>query len=318
MTRSSLYCGPGKVYMSTIGLWPEGVNGQIELTLEQGVDEVATGMHGRVDATQGDCVVRLRMTPFDRWEALSLLYPARVKTPAIGTRIFGATDTSCKVYTPDGRLYTILAAAVTRHPELHLGVGKALYGPIEITGAIADDKAYGDTSAYVSITESGGADPGGSFALSDFIRGRWTGVWGTVEGFGGGVDDEPMEAEDEWTLVPDIRYSALKVQGLTREMQLASVSYLVRVRPVGPMHSEIVDAMKIQGGGTLGELKSGIGADLVLTGPSGKTITLNGCALVGAGFEFGAGERLGTGEIGFVASADFTGGAINPLLTFSA
>ena len=169
-------------------------------------------------------------------------------------------------------------------------------------------KSLGDSSAIFNgnaITESAGSDPGGTFVMSDFVRGAWTGAWGAVTGF------TAIEAEDEWTIEVNAKYSPLKVQGLTRAMKLDSVQFMAKVRPYGPTHTQILG---IVGGHTAGQRLGS--ADLVLTGPSSKTITLKNVGLRGAGFEFG-GTRLGTGEIGFVTGATFTAGAPDPLLIFS-
>jgi hypothetical protein len=59
-------------------------------------------------------------------------------------------------------------------------------------------------------------------------------------------------------------------------------------------------------------------ADLVLTASqSGTQIALKSAGIRGAGFIFG-GTVLGTGEVGFVTSMNFSSGAPEPLLQFSA
>lgn len=315
MTRASLFSGPGKVFMSTVALQAEGENGQISLSLDQQGDPFAASLFGTLGETRAGSLVNLDVKPFDNWGALALLYPAAYKTPTIGAR-FPATDVPCVVWTYDGRLFTIKAAFVETPPELHLGVGVPLFGNAKITGVIKDDANIGDADAFVTIA-TGQADPGGAFALTDFIRGAWTGVWGVVEGFGGGVGDSPLQAEDEWIIVPELRWKALAVQKQVRAFELQSVRYMARCRPVGPTQAEIVTALKIQDSGVLGERFGNAGANLVLTGPSGKTITLTKAMLKTAGYEFG-GTKLGNGEIGFVQEAVITAGAHTALIAFSA
>jgi hypothetical protein len=166
-----------------------------------------------------------------------------------------------------------------------------------------------------AITESAASDPGGVFTLADFVRGKWTAAWGTLAGFGGD-GGSALEAEDGWQLVPDIKYSPRTVQKVTRHMVLDSVSFMLKGRPVGPTQTQIAAAVL---GHTAGS-RFGAGtnaADVVLTGPSSKTITLKQAEIRGAGFEFG-GTKLGNGEVGFVISQTFTSGAANPMLVFSA
>lgn len=311
MQRQSLYSGPGKIYMSNVVLWPQGENGEINLAVNQATDEVGSGMHGHVDDTVADTTVGVSVTPFDNWGALGLLYPAYIRTVVVGTRIFTAADVPCKIWTPDQRLYTIAAAAVTRHPDLQLGVGQPLFGQATITGVIGNNKAIGDANAFYTLALAQ-ADPGGQMTLADFIRGPWVGAWGAVAGFGA------VESEENWTISVEARYKPLVVGKLTRDMELLGVRIMARTRPVGPTQAQIDTQLKIQSaGGALGRRLGASGADLVLTGPAGKTITLKNASLVTAGYDFG-GTKLGNGEIGFVVSTTFAAGVAQPLIAFSA
>jgi hypothetical protein len=311
---STIYTGPGKLYMSTTALWPEGENGEMKMEIVQDSEDVGTAMDGRVASVQTGAMVKVSLTPFDNWGALSLLYPTIVKTPAPGTRAHTASDVPASLWTPDGRLYVIPRAAVTKHPDLHLGVGKALFGPTEITGLIATGKSMGDSGAFYTITETAGADPGGQMTMSDFIREKWTGFWGTNAGFLVGAQ---VEAEDEWTISFDVKYQSFAVQKLVRVMTLTSVSIMAKCRPFGPTQSNIDTAIGLNAGRILGS-RFGTGtADLVLTSTSGKTITLKSADVKGAGFEFG-GSKLGNGEIAFVNQMTFTAGVRQPLIVFSA
>jgi hypothetical protein len=325
---ATLYAGPGKLYMGTTALWPEGENGSLMATINQAQDEVASAMFGRQSSTQGDGTATIKLTPLDNWGALGLLFPAfiGVKVGAtaaalkVGTRPHnpaGGSDVPAKIWTPDARLYSFPRCAVTKHPDLHLGVGKALFGDVEVTAIGATGKAMGDAGFLHTITESGAADPGGQMTMADFERGEWTGIYGTIAGFGGD-GGAAIEAEEEWTITSQVKYSPLPVQKLTRAFKLDSVEFMVKVRPYGPTHTNIDAAIGLNNGRLLGSrFASGSAVDLVLTGPGAKTITLKNADVVGAGFEFG-GTKLGTGEIGFVTGMTFTAGVAGSLLEFSA
>jgi hypothetical protein len=319
----TVYAGPGKIYYNSIGLQPEGENGPINIALTEEQSPFAAAMFGKVGQQLLDQIAAVTCRPFDNWGSLRTLFPAFTGVSVgasagalvIGTRPHGAANVPLKIWTPDGRLYHLVRAAVTGHPALHLGIGKALFDSTTFT-CLGDPAVAMGASGYLfdsnAITESAASDPGGAMTVSDFIRGAWTGIWGTVEGFGGGSGDSVMEAEDEWTITPDIKYSPLKVQGRTVAMKLDSVAFMARVRPYGPTHTEILARV---GAHTHGQRLGS--ADLVLTGPSSKTITLKNAEVVGAGFDFG-GTQLGTGEIGFVNEMTFSAGAPQPLLIFSA
>ena len=271
-------------------------------------------------------MVEVDLTPFDTWGLLPTLFPTYLGVTTggntgallIGTRPHTASNLALKLWTPDGRLYNFVRAAITQHPTLTLGNGSPLFGGIKFTCLGDTTKNPGDASFLVAsnaITESGGSDPGGAFTLSDFIRGKWTGAWGTLAGFGGD-GGSALEAEDGWQIVPDIKYSARTVNKVTRHMVLDSVSFMAKARLVGPTQTQIAAALLAHTAGS----RFGAGsnaADLVLTGPSSKTITLKQAEIKGAGFEFG-GTKLGNGEIGYVITQTFTTGASNPMVVFSA
>lgn len=316
---ATIYSGPAKIYINSVALFPEGVNGAVRIGLTEETAEIASAMHGRIGEQVLDQIVEVVTKPFDNWGSIPTLFPPRIcatvgATPAallIGTRPHGAVNAPTVVWSPDGRLYTVVRSAVIGHPSLHLGIGKALFGDVRIIG-IGDSVspvamgASGYLMAGNAITESGGADPGGQMTMADFVRGAWVGVWGAVTGF------DAVEAEEEWTIETDAKYSPLKIQGRTVGYKLDSVGYMARVRPYGPTQTQIL--------GQVGEHTHGqrLGsADLVLTGPASKTITLENAEVRGAGFEFG-GTTLGTGEIAFVNEMTFTTGVANALITFSA
>lgn len=315
----TIYAGPGKVYINSVALQPEGVNGPVKIELVEERKQIAAALFGQIGNNLVDQYVNLTVSPFDNWGLIGTLFPPRIGVTSaagtanlqIGSRAHAtavAAGTHCKVWKPDGVLYDIVLAAVWGHPSLKLGTGQPLFGEAKIMGVGDPSKSMGASGYLIdsnAITESAAADPGGQMTMSDFIRGKWTASWGSVTGFTG------MEAEEFWTIETDAQYSQLKVQGRTIGTKVDSISFMAKGRPYGPTHTQI---MGIVGGHTHGQRLGQY--DLVFTGPSSKTITLHKSELVGAGFEFG-GTTLGTGEIGFVTEMNFTAGVSGPLMTFS-
>jgi hypothetical protein len=332
----TLYSGPAKVSYYNANSSPqamqaEGENGAIKITIDEKTTQRSTAMHGRILETLDDVTAKIDITPFDSWTLLPTLFPAYLGVTCttggttgalvVGTRphtyvadVNGLNST--KIWTPDGRLYNFVRTAITKHPDLKLGPGMPLFGGIEIMALGDPAKNPGDTSFLVSgnaITESAATDPTASSfqdssAAPDFINGKWTGAWGSVTGF------TSLEGEDGWTITSEVKYSAQTVQKLTRQMKLDSVQFMAKARLVGPTHTQLLGKILAH---TLGAtLTEGTATDLVLSGPSSKTITLKDVELKGAGFEFG-GTKLNTGEIGFVTKIDFSSGAPAPSLIFS-
>lgn len=333
---NTIYAGPGKLYTGGTVLWPQAENGTLHYMITQEKNDVASAMHGRVASTLGNTIGKIALTPFDNWSALPFLFPAftGVTTSAgagalvIGTRPHGAVgaDVPATIWSPDGRSLVVARTAITKHPELHLGVDKPLFGSIELTAlpkssaaGLSSITAIGTAAVFHAIHEGAQADPGGQMILTDFIREAWLGVFGATAGFGGDAG-LAVQAEDEWTITPEIKYSELKVQKQTVAMKLDSAQFMAKCRPVGPTWTNIeADVLTGRVTGLRWANPGNLGAavDLALTSTSGKTITLKNCDVMGEGFEFG-GTKLGTGEVGWVNEMAFTAGAPNPLIIFSA
>lgn len=318
---SSIYAGPGKVIFSaTKALHAEGAGGRIVATRNDEVVPVASSLFGHFKSLPRDLTATITLTPFDDWAALPLLLPPRigVTTPggntaalAVGQSPFESVvsaTSGCVIWTPDGRSYPFQMAAVTGHPELHLGIDKALFGQTTIT-CIGDPAKTRDSATFLmgtngagAIAETGASDTGPALDEANIIRGPWTGAYGAIAGL------TAIEAEDEWVIGVDVGYSFHKAQGLTRKVLLTSVMISARVRPVAGTHTQIAAALA---GISLGTVPTSY--DLVLTGPSSKTITVKNCYVTGGGFEFG-GDGLGTGELVFSTGMTLTTGAADPLM----
>ena len=349
MANIGIYAGPGKVYRAAdttvvqsitaaipASTWQvDGENGNISLSLDEAVSDIATALFGKQQEQLEDQTSTLTFRPFDNWAQLPALFPPWFGVTVSGTggatglvqiggRPFGvgASHVPMEVWTPDGRIYQLVRSALVRPPDLHLGVSKGLFGEVKFMGIGDETKALGASGFLFTanaITESGGADPSPtSMTMGDFERGAWTGVWGTVAGFGGaagvlgGTGGTPMQSEDEWTITSDIRMSPLKVQGRTYHYKIDSCYFMAKFKPYGPAHSDLIAAI---GAHTQGQRLGS--ADLTLSGPNSKTIVLKNAEIKGAGFRFG-GTTLGTNDVGFVTGMTFAGGVPQPLMTLSA
>jgi len=331
------FAGPGKLLFNGALLEAQQENGQILYQINQQKLDIAQAFHGRVGSQLGNTTGRITITPFDNWSALPSLFPpflgaTTVSGPgagpgalAIGTRPhnppFGAgPDVQAAIWNPAGNGVATLRTAIIRHPDLHLGVGKPLFGQIELsvlpsTAALAN--GIPNTWApghFHTVKDAGMADPGGQFTMADFVREAWVGVWGNVAGFGA------IQAEDEWTISTNARYDEVKEQEQALFFKLASVEFMARCRPVGPLWTQIDAAVMNRGLGVRFGSPGAQGAeiDLVLTSTgSNRTITIENVDVVGAGYEFG-GTRLATGEVGFVTQTPFQAGNPEAMILFSA
>jgi hypothetical protein len=321
---ATIYAGPGKVYFNSVAVQANDTNGQIVAKTVQDADPASVSMFGRIGYLQGNVIETIDRTPFENWGIIPTLFPTYLGVShgttagalKIGTQPHnpaGASDAPLLIYTPDGREYTFPHSAITKHPDINLGANKPLFGSMQFTNILATGVAMGSAGAFHTVTESGATDPGGAFITSDFDRGAWYGAWASSASLGA-----TFEAEDGFTIQTAVKYSPLPVQKLVRAYKLDEVYFMCKGRPYGPTHTQITTATGLNAGRTLGEfIPTAQAADLILTGPNSKTVTLKNADLVGAGFDFG-GTKLGSDEIGFVTGMTFTSGAPQPLLVFSA
>lgn len=341
MPGLGIYAGPGKMTYNGAVFWPQQENGLISYAINQSKLDFANAMFGRVGSQLGNTTGRITVTPYDNWAALPALYPAFIGATTLGvggaaaglaisTRPhnppYGAgADTGSTIWNPDGLSIVVNRLALNRHPDLHLGVGKPLFGQAEflvlpktVAGAVVIPAAPGQTwvGSFHTINEAGQPEPGAAFITSDFVREAWTGVLNVFAGFGA------VQAEDEWTISCNAKYDELKVQEQTMATKLASVEFMAKCRPFGPLWTQIETAIMTRGLGARWGNPGAQGAqiNLTLTSQSGKTITLFNVDIQGENFEFG-GARLATGEIGFVTQ--LIPGAVAPafpsaFITFSA
>ncbi len=318
MAIPNIYAGPGKFYRNGKAYFADGENGEISFDIEQEKLEVASALTGFIRYNQGDAVGRIKLKPFSDWDLLPEIYPdylgashgASPGSVVIGSRLFGpdAAPIPGKIWVPgDGRSYTAVRTGILKPPSMHLGVGVPMFDEMEVMAVVDMSKKIGDAACLYTHVASGAADPGGDLEMANFVQGEWIGSWGAYTG---------MEAEEEWVIVPEVKYQLYKKQKVTILGKLISVRWMVKVRLVGPTHAQLTTALGLHNGRLVG---SGFGTedDLSLEHASGKSINFIGADVVGAGFEFG-GQKLGTGEVGFVNSQLFEGGDGAPLIEFSA
>lgn len=339
MAGNTFYAGPGKVFLGTTGFQPDGVNGAINMNIEEKTALRGTAMFGELFETLDDVTAKVTLVPFDNWLLLPKLFPAflGVDTSAIaggaaaalkiGTDVFdptlAGTKTPMGVYTEDGRLYNFVRGGMSKHPNMKFLPGVPLFSQIELSAFGDVTLAPGQNSFLMTnnaITESGGVDPDATgFGIADYGQSHWTGSWGNITGF------VNLEAEDGWELVSDVKYNSYTVQKVSKTMRLASSRFMIKGRlvnnTVAGLHSLMVGkVLSHVGGAILSEsaLANNSGAqNFVLTGANGKTVTLVNVEMKSTPFEFG-GTKLNTGEVGFVTKVNVAASVPTNSLIFSA
>lgn len=314
VARSALAGAPGKLFFGAGTFWSGDSN--ITLNAKVVTKDIVSSMFGRLSACVIDGEIKLSMTPLGLWASMAVLFPTYCTSPTQGARIFGDTDVPAKAWLTGGNLYTLTAAAITKPPTLKLGPDVELFGDLEITGLIGSGITPETASSMIAITTAQ-ADPGAAFAMTNYIKGDWTGVWGARTGF------TAIVPQDFWEVECQLKLDPVKIGGRTLDMKVTGVQWMAKCKPVGPTMDQILTELGIQGTGAvqgrrLDKLPDASAApDLTLTGPSSKSIVLNQASLVSAGFVFGD-KILEAGEIGFVTTQEIVTGAAAAMVVISA
>jgi hypothetical protein len=253
---------------------------------------VRSALYGKIDETVSDLAVKCTGTPLT-WSSLSVLFP--YLTPTVGQRLYGNADLPLVWASNNGDVFTVANAAVTRMPDLTLGVEKDIMGPVEFTGLIINGGDPESANSYYTIA-TGQAFSAPSLDVTKVTRQHYTASWGSVAGF------TNFQAQDVWTIRHELELNPVKIQGRTVDMTVSGYRAMARCRPAEPTMANIDAALAMQGtGASQGRRLSATAADLVITGQNSVSITLKNAALKSAGFVFG-GRPLRNGELGWVST----------------
>lgn len=307
VARSAIVKGPGTVQLGTGPVIYSA--GDIDSKWNLSLAKVPTSMFGTVDQFVNDKVGNTSFTPAGQITSAMITSLFPYLNPTVGDSIFTATDVPLKINSMAGRLYTLLASAVSKMPTLILSPRKTALGAVEFASVL---KNNGDPSVADNyFTEASGVWSDATFATADVRRLVYTAAWGSII--------SSIITEDGWQVIPELQTKAQQIdENGTVDMFITDVGFMAKCKPVNLTHSALLTALRIQGTGAAigGSIRQA--SDLVLTGAgSGLVVTLKDAALVEAGFRWGT-TTLRDGEIGFVASRTESAGAFGAIATISA
>lgn len=267
---------------------------------------VETSMYGEVDKAKTDLMIKVNLTLWGAYENLPIIFPAYALNPVMGSSIFGNGDVPLVINARNGDLFTFANAALTKLPDLYLGVDEDLFSAaLEFTCLLGNGHNPEDVGAYFTLGNQAFND--GAFSKANYKRTRFTGAWTGVAGFGLVTPQKGFHVG--WTLdakpVP-------AVDGLgTLDFTVAGFKAAAKFIPIGPTDAQI-EAQSLLST-PMGTLASSGSASFIMTGANGgPAITINGAAMVEHGFEFGI-EPLRAGEIALESQRTFNGGVPNPI-----
>lgn len=277
--------------------------------------DVDTSMHGdRIDESVYDATVKVTVEGWGDWSSLAVILPTSYTQPVIGSRIMTDADVPLVCAGNDGngasaQILTMIAAGITKLPDLYLGVDKPIFGPMEFTGVVGTGLDMETASSLYTI--SAGAYSDATFAYTNFKQQRYSAAWTGKTGF------TAFQAQDGWTISHDLKLEPVKIQGRTVDFKIIGYQCMAKCAPIGPSQANIDAELRVQGvGNPQGHRLGANGADLVITGVSGVTVTLKNAAMKGGGFRFGN-KVLRNGEFAWVSTVGFTTGVASARATFA-
>ena len=310
IARSALIVGPARVVR---GAGTVHVREPFTVDLVKSTFPITLEGYGQIDSRDEDMIATCSFTPDGRWNSATraLLWPWL--NPTIGSDPFTASDVPTVIHELNSHLHTIVASAVTQMPSITLSAVAPMIGQATITGIRGTGKDWNDASGIYTAAATGGTFTDSAFVASDIKTQDYTGAFGSVTGL------TSIKTESGWTIDFETGIEFIKVDEVgTCKATLTNVSVLARCTPLGLTLADVLAALDFQET-TSARGKSGnaLGADLVITGADSSTIvTLKSAKLVRGGFRFGS-RILRDGELGWVATRNFSTGAAGALCTLA-
>lgn len=274
---------------------------------------VALDGYGQIDSRDDDMIATCSFTPDGRWNSATRSFLWPYLDPTIGSDPFGSSDTPTVIHDSNSHLHTIKASAVTQMPSITLSAVQSMIGQATITGIRGSAKDWNDADGIYTAAATGGTFTDSAFVVADIKTQDYTGAWGAVSGF------TSIKTESGWIVDFETGIEFIKVDEIgTCKAALTNVSVLARCTPIGMTLASVLAALDFQETSSArGKSGNALASDLVITGADAATVvTLKSAKLVRAGFRFGS-RLLRDGEIGFVATRNFSSGVAGALCTLA-
>jgi len=297
--RSTLVAGPAKL------VWGAGTffsQSDIVIAIEPTLNPVETSVHGVIDQAVTDMMVKVTARLWGAWENLTILFPASVLQPTIGTDIYGTSDVTLTINGRDGNQLLMANAQMTKVSNLFLGVNEQSFSAdVEWTCLIKNNTNPEAANAFWTTSAVAFADA--TFAKTNYKQQRFTAAWGAQAGF------TAFQAQKGWTIDWALDLVPRKVDAVgTVGMKIVGFQGTARCIPLTPSIDNIAAAIALQGVSGLGRLISSVAsADLVITGAAAQTITLRKAGMTKSGLVYGS-EPERQGETEWMSTTGFTTG----------
>lgn len=309
MDRTQIVAGPAIVTYDGQTFYTEG-----DISAKPTIKrfDITSSVHGKSDERLDSTIWEINFTPIGQWIAghLPVLWP--YQNPVMYSSMLGATDKNLVIQSVAGRQLTFKAACVSGMPDLILSAVKTPIGSISFKAIGANDTEMTDPAKFVVDAAQAFADT--SFDIADIKTVPYTAAWG------GSSPWNSFDTEEGWVISHDVGEEEIVTDSYgISDLRLSSVGVMAKCKPLGVSEAEVLALLNIQGAGVLrGASMRANANDLVIDGGTGNPkATIKNASPVEAGYEFGSGNTLRHGELGFVAIRSFTAGVAGSLFEYT-
>jgi len=311
IARATIIRGPAVIVLGSTTFQSKG---DIKQRIIKEFHDVKSARDGTVTRRTIDAHIELTFEPVGMFTGAlaSVLWP--FQSLAIGSSVFGATDTTCEVHTVAGQKIIMEAAAVTKMPNINVSPAKTLLGEMTITGLRKLNTDWSAAHSLIDVASLSFADA--TFDPSKVITQPYTAAWGA------GVPWSAFETEAGFSLEFDLKLKEVPTDNYGKiDRTFEDLLVRAKFKPIGVTEADIEAIVNVQGNaaivrgvdeGVYGPL--GTAANLVLTGRtvSAVVFTLNQPFVEESGLDYGSSaERIG--EMTLCATKTFAAGVANPL-----
>ncbi len=263
--------------------------------------DVANNICAPDDGTLVDMTWTLRGRPKAIWNSTyraALLPTTYTNMTAGGGRIIGAANRAVTILGADGEQFILNRAAVTKMPDLYLGLGQPLYSDMEWTGFIKTAAALTDADAFITQTT------GASWSQADYPTGNQealcTAAWGAITGW------TTLYAEEGFKITHELKLSPVKQGNITVDQRLVGYRAAAMFTPQQPTSAQLITSLAQQNTSKgIGTRQSATAADLVITDGT-LSVTVKNAAVNKGNFMF-SNKKNRPGEWGFISSVTSPG-----------
>ena len=264
--------GPCKVTIGSTVFYTEG-NAQLEPVFN--LRDIPSSAGGEQDKIATDLHWKLSFTPKSVYSATiaGVLIPSSYTNFTVaGGRMIGAANVAVTVLGADGDQYVLTRAGVTKMPDVWFGLGKSIWGPVEVTAYLGTGDTFAGATSYFTYTT------GVSWSQSDFPTGHQeaecTLAWGSVTGW------DTVFAEDGFQLTHELKTEPIKQGNVVIDQKILSYRAMLKFKPQEPTSAQLLAALP-----TVGVRLSANANNAVLTG-AGITFTGANMALYTGHYNF--------------------------------